>query len=153
MSETTLNIPLIRKIMEHIESAPSEWEQDSWYRSMPADVPAALTAAVEKEQIVETSDLAFCGSTGCFAGHALLLSGKATLIVSKETDTFDPSYAYYNVTMVDRETGAEFDNTILEEARDVLGPTYEQANEIFYSYPGTPEAMRAHVESVIGERL
>lgn len=43
----TLNIPLLRKTMEHIEAHPEEHDQMTWV----------------------------CGTTMCFAGHAAVISG------------------------------------------------------------------------------
>lgn len=42
-----VNVPLLRKTLEHIEAHPGEWDQEN-YR---------------------------CGSAACFAGHAALLAG------------------------------------------------------------------------------
>jgi hypothetical protein len=48
-----LNIPLLRKTMEHIETHPEEWSQTTWAVRTP------------------------CGTTMCFAGTAAFLAGHA----------------------------------------------------------------------------
>ncbi len=48
-----INVPLLRKTMEHIEAHPEEWDQRHW--------------AIQKEE---------CGTAFCFAGTAIQLSGE-----------------------------------------------------------------------------
>lgn len=43
----TINVPLLRKTLEHIEAHPEEWNQSAWA----------------------------CGTAGCFAWHAAMLDG------------------------------------------------------------------------------
>lgn len=43
----TVNVPLLRKTLEHIEAHPEEWNQSAWA----------------------------CGTAGCFAWHAAMLDG------------------------------------------------------------------------------
>lgn len=49
--KSVLNIPLLRKVMEHIEAHPDEWDQEAWAARTP------------------------CGTTYCFAGIAVVMSG------------------------------------------------------------------------------
>lgn len=48
---TMVNVPLLRKTIEHITEHPTEWNQESWGVQTP------------------------CGTSHCFAGHAATLSG------------------------------------------------------------------------------
>ena len=48
------NLPLLRKVLEHIDAHPKEWRQDSW---------ATRTSA------------SACGTAFCLAGHAVVLAG------------------------------------------------------------------------------
>lgn len=50
----TINIPLLRKTLEHITSNPLEWNQHTWF-GLASDSP--------------------CGTAGCLAGHAAVFSG------------------------------------------------------------------------------
>lgn len=52
MSETAVNVPLLRKVMDHITAHPEEYDQ--------------------REYAVRTD----CGTTHCVAGWALALSGR-----------------------------------------------------------------------------
>lgn len=51
----TINVPLLRKTMEHIEAHPEEWEQGRWRRRVQRPT--------------------FCGTAYCFAGTAAKLNG------------------------------------------------------------------------------
>lgn len=51
MTETTVNVPLLRKVLDHITAHPEEHDQQSWG--------------------IKTS----CGTAYCVAGHALAMSG------------------------------------------------------------------------------
>lgn len=59
------NVPLLRKTLEHIVAFPEEWDQ-------------TVYAAAPLEQLPELTkeNTQACGTAFCFAGHALLLSGK-----------------------------------------------------------------------------
>jgi hypothetical protein len=49
------NVPLLCKVLEHIENHPEEWDQKNWK--------------------TETA----CGTAYCFAGHALVMMGHEIL--------------------------------------------------------------------------
>jgi hypothetical protein len=51
-TDTMANVPLLRKVIEHITEHPTEWSQGSWGVKTP------------------------CGTSHCFAGHAIVLSGQ-----------------------------------------------------------------------------
>lgn len=50
------NLPLLRKVLDHIDAHPEEWHQSLWG--------------------METSNA--CGTALCIAGHAMVMSGYAT---------------------------------------------------------------------------
>lgn len=70
MTAVTVNVPLLRKTLEHIEAHPEEWDQSSWS----------------------------CGTSGCFAYHAAMISGGEPVdmylgyVVSEEDDPSDQVY-------------------------------------------------------------
>lgn len=47
----TPNLPLLRKVLDHIDAHPEEWRQEVWVSKTP------------------------CGTAHCIAGHAVVLSG------------------------------------------------------------------------------
>ena len=61
----TVNVPLLRKTLEYVESHPEEWDQSTW----------------------------ICGSAGCFAWHAAMIDGAEPLTANPEyvrADNDDP---------------------------------------------------------------
>lgn len=61
------NLPLLRKVLEHIDAHPEEWYQSSWGIHTPQSA---------------------CGTAFCVAGHAVMLSG--------EGYTFAPDGEFYD---------------------------------------------------------
>lgn len=70
--ELEINVPLLRKTLEHVREHPEEWRQHSWG---------------------QYSRLS-CGTVGCFAHHAVRLDGgkfiSATRVAAEDGD--DPEY-------------------------------------------------------------
>lgn len=77
MSE--INVPLLRKVMEHIEAHPQEWDQGMW-------VTGVRTLTYTSGEVVKTLPMhtlpyhrdeppAFCGTAFCFAGHVANMTG------------------------------------------------------------------------------
>lgn len=74
-----INVPLLRKVMEHIESHPEEWDQGMW-------VTGVRTLTYRSGEVVRTYPMqtlpyyrteppAFCGTAFCFAGHVAHMTG------------------------------------------------------------------------------
>lgn len=59
MTETTPNLDLLDRVMDHIDQHPEEWKQSYW-----------ITATT-------------CGTAACFAGHACLMEGWQLFPVSR----------------------------------------------------------------------
>jgi hypothetical protein len=59
------NVELIERTMQHIQDEPESWDQQSW--------------------IGEN----LCGTTACFAGRALMLSGSTAFEVTRMTHEYD----------------------------------------------------------------
>lgn len=113
------NVPLLRKTMEYIEQHPDEWSQDVW---------SAKRA---------------CGTTMCFAGTALHLSGHDFVYQPTNED----------VEFAAMVRGFENDGSVGEVAARVLGLSEEQASAIFHCYTSRPDVLRVVVEAAVGEAL
>ncbi len=93
---------LLEDVMTYIKDHPEEHDQASFARP-----------DLDNE----------CGTTCCFAGHALLLSGKYAL-----------SNGSVEAFFVDKETGCRVrDGRIPAHATRLLGITDQQSYELFYS--------------------
>ncbi len=62
---TVINVPLLEKVMSHIEAHPDEWNQDMW----------VTTPDSKAARVAETEGRTFCGTAYCFAGHTLHMLG------------------------------------------------------------------------------
>jgi hypothetical protein len=110
-----MNVDLIERTLRRIEARPQEFDMASW------------------------ADFGHCGTTACFAGHAMLESGYQI--------TGDLAYAYYR-RPDGSEVGDEFD-----EGANLLDLTQAQARRLFYANARTPAEMRSVVEQVIADGL
>lgn len=103
----TLNVPLLRKTLEHIEAHPEEHDQCTW-RSP-------------------------CGSTMCFAGHAAVINGAAmvgeAVVLTPEGDERPVStYAAKILGLTCGEAEELFyDCSYLDEVRVVVTDLIERA--------------------------
>lgn len=88
-----LNIPLFQKILDKITEAPASYDQGTW---------------------MDQSDEAPCGSTGCIAGWAVVLSGRMT---AEEVESL-------TLTLCDQ-------RQMLDMGREVLGLTFGEATHLF----------------------
>lgn len=57
------NVPLLRKVMEHVEAHPEEWDQANW--------------------------ISHCGTKACFAGWALHFTGHTLTWVDEDSVSLD----------------------------------------------------------------
>jgi len=85
-----INVALLRKTLEHVTAHPEEWDQGRW--------------------------LSDCGTRGCMAGHACLLSGARVV-----------SATAYEVQI----PGSTVSHSVPYAARRLLGLTLKQANALF----------------------
>jgi hypothetical protein len=122
------NIPLMRKIIEHIETAPETWKQSSWaYVEDPLGLPEASNEVDREvyeswgyEDTVRVADPNLCGTALCIAGHAVNMDTKVVFLVD---DTGSASLAQ------EVATGEVFD--IETRARELLGLTANEASMLF----------------------
>lgn len=66
----TPNLPLLRKVLDHIDAHPEEWDQSEYGK---------------------VSRVSSCGTAFCIAGHALVMSGYET----KESITYPGSLDFF----------------------------------------------------------
>lgn len=100
----TVNVPLLRKTLEHVESHPEEWTQDIW----------------------------LCRTSACFAGHAVLIDGgkwgetENSVFVRAEPED-DPADVRTPIA------GEGPMVTVPERARRILGIGYTDSRRLFDS--------------------
>jgi hypothetical protein len=139
---TELNIPLLRKVVEHAETHPEEFDMDSWfafYKSPSASEPPVrmdIEADWLKSEREEELHRPLCDTTMCAAGTAVWLVG----------GTLGPRYGWCSTP-----DGNEGSVPLI--AKDLLGLTDSQAGRIFYSGVTTGQQLRAHIEFVLGVTL
>lgn len=68
------NVPLLRKVREHIGNHPSEWNQDVWRTPRTDDVPFRWDFDISQDRIL-AQPAASCDTAFCFAGWALTFDG------------------------------------------------------------------------------
>lgn len=66
-----VNLPLLNEILKHIQTHPTQWMQDAWYKIV--DLDTGDVRYETEEQIVEEQNS--CGAAFCFAGHVALREG------------------------------------------------------------------------------
>ena len=113
------NDELIGKVLNHIELHPEEWDQGAW----------------------------FCGTTACFAGRALLMSGYRIIDTYVEPPAnahlFDP---LHREEMVDPEGNVVLDYSVA--ARRILGLSDIQAVRLFSADVTDIEKLRVAVSRI-----
>lgn len=114
-NQPVLNIPLLRKVLEHIEAHQDEWEQSSW-RLLDVDNNR-------------------CGTAMCFAGHAAHIMGcdwsknHPEYVVADEADReWAEQQAHINLDVFEGE--GELMHACWRAQR-LLGLTDEQRMELF----------------------
>lgn len=117
------NVPLLRKVWEYVKDEPDDYDQREWV----------------KQQHLGTT----CGTTYCFAGHALALSGH-TLEARYSYGTYAPEYYLDGERVVDVNIAAE--------ACKALGISYTMGDRLFWG-SNTREDVRRIVSGIIGEEL
>lgn len=81
MTETlpTPNLPLLRKVLDHVDAHPEEWVQSSW-----AIRGEALDRVLEYHQV---NAVPACGTAYCIAGHAVTMAGHDVLWLRHSSST------------------------------------------------------------------
>lgn len=67
----TPNLPLLRKVLNHIDEHPEEWNQQNWMTRFSPLLNAGDTVDVGYRKVTVPA----CGTAFCIAGHALHMSG------------------------------------------------------------------------------
>lgn len=98
---TTVNVELLRRVLEHITAHPETWNQGVW-------------AAGAKG----------CGTAYCAAGHAVVMTGH-------KIDWASAYDGVAEFVIDEGITNPAWHPTISEVAEAELGLTYEQAEELF----------------------
>ena len=60
-ADPTPNMPLLRKVLDHIDAHPDEWYQSFW--------------AIRGDLAVDRGVTSDCGTAYCIAGHAVMITG------------------------------------------------------------------------------
>lgn len=99
----TINVPLLRKTLEHIEAHPEEWNQGVW----------------------------LCATSACFAGHAVVLAGGEWVEIEHavfvRADADDNPADLANVD----DKGQVV--TVADRAQRILGLSWREARILFHS--------------------
>lgn len=130
------NLPLLRKVLDHIDAHPEEWAQGTWaQRSYPLE---RHVRELNRGRAVELPVPA-CGTAFCIAGHAAVMAG---FTVSWPSDATSSAL----LTSGDH---------IEDVARDELGLTAGEARVLFWGRNTRAEVQRIAVGIAerAGERL
>lgn len=122
------NLPLLRKVLDHIDAHPEEWEQTSWGARLL--IEEAYAAGVTLKQAKDTQ----CQTVGCIAYHAAVLSG---------ADPIWDEYSGRVASVVEVRTPEGHVQDLVEYAQEVLGLGYETRRLLFNG-----SNTRAHVQGV-----
>lgn len=106
-----INVPLLRKTLEHIEAHPEEHIQSTW---------AIRGQLGEFIALFEADHLPACGTAFCVAGHAVQFAGHEI----EWTGESASSCSVQNAT-------SNYSQSIEETAKKELGLSWPQAAELF----------------------
>lgn len=107
----TIDVPRLRKELEYITAHPEEWRQGEWLWRVPVD------EEVPTWRVVDKLDEMQCNTFGCLAGNTVLHAGDKI------------KWQGQTSTMVVNED--DFLKPISQRARELLGLTKDQANDLF----------------------
>lgn len=107
----TPNMDLLDRVIDKIEADIDAWNQDSW-----GDIKGS--AWQEEEP---------CGTTACFAGHAVIEAGVARLVIERSENGFWDT----RFVTPSGDNLSDIEGT----AAEALGLPYADAYEIFYHFP------------------
>lgn len=136
------NVPMLRKIWEHINMHPEEWDQTSWGKKivekvLPRDQRGRFT----------TGSQTVCRTSFCVAGHAVNMAG-ISILGENVSDVVQLHWT--NERSVD---GDRIE--IRQYAAHILGLTGEEANYMF-SAKNTLRDVRRYMEracKAVGDTL
>lgn len=128
LNDPTPNLPLLRKVLDHIDAHPDEWYQATW--------------GIQTERSA-------CGTAFCIAGHAIAMSGEHVVSFDSGGSMLVDGEDYIVVEGVGEVEAPEYIGSRL------LGLTSEEADDLFAGNC-TREAVQRHAEAIAaraGERL
>lgn len=130
------NVPLLRKVMEHIEENPEEWDQHHWLRRR-ANLrrPRVVAANIEEQR----QEVLSCGTAYCFAGHTAFMTGWEPI--------FSPNALSFNGENMQKDGKSLYVGAI---ARIELDLSPEDADRLFRA-TNTRRDLRALVNKYIAE--
>lgn len=128
------NLPLLRKVLDHIDAHPNEWYQSEW----------GIRTDSYPLTFIDGNAPA-CGTAFCIAGHAAVMSG-ATPVWGEEG----------NLSYI-RPPGGGFAD-VQEFARKALGLTHDEASSLdgLFAAENDRDEIQRHAEAIAaraGERL
>lgn len=123
------NVPLFRKVVEHIEAHPNEWNQDWW---------------VHQHGGVEEGEI--CGTTFCFAGWALKLTGHN---LHEETRLFKDQYGDYSRRCTVLDGNVVNNDQVVAAACEELGVDPSDIAPFFYGEVNTPAEVREDITTIL----
>lgn len=136
----TLNIPLMRKTMETIESHPEDWEQTTWGARFDPDYD-------ERPR----HSMAPCATACCFAGTACLLAGAEFVNVYNSEVSFPDGNFGHAGNVAQRLLGlSDFEASALFDSHNSLAELREMTDGLIAAAEGAQVApsmasqVRAH---------
>lgn len=164
----TVNVPLLRKVLDQITSHPDSWDQGSWASyALPEDrygLSDALPFASElcrnaedfPEGVLLDETVLSCGSAFCVAGWAVQFTGH-TMVTDSEEVNYAETYGSRRVYAFWVDSVGKSGNpvAISEQARHELGLSLAEARALFGASNTLPMVVgycQALAESV-GESL
>lgn len=142
MTEPTVNVPLLRKVVEWAEAeAAKPWELREWNQVSVIQSPERITGYHdERGYWVEASKAPSCGTNYCIAGYVAQVTLREGERVGFGWDIVDPN-------------GQTVDGAV-ERAAEMLGIDAEVAmGDGLFAGGNTIEDVRRIAESIAGERL
>lgn len=126
MTEPIPNLPLLRKVLDHIDAHPDEWYQQDW-----GIQPTEYAECTGHD--IEALPAPACGTAFCIAGHAAIMSGARPLWRNgKMNDVCTPAGAVVG-------TG--------DYAAEVLGLTSDEDVALFDEW-NSRETIQRHAEAI-----
>ena len=124
MIDPTPNLPLLRKVLEHVDAHPDEWNQHAWG--------------------MQTSRSA-CGTAFCIAGHAAVMAGLTPVWKRTGDETFMHS-------VVDADGNEVFVAYAAQDALGLTGAEQEQLFWLYNSRADV-QTVAERIAARGGERL
>lgn len=137
-----LNVPLLRKTMEHIEENLADWAQNQWVGTARRWVNTSNEIPEVKrhgEHVYQREEFTVtCGTTFCFAGHAAHLAGWSPVWLE--------DLKRFSDRMMEKD-GVERETEFI--AMEELGLSIQEAGALFHG-SNSLTRLRLQVDRLIG---